>query len=1305
MVQPPLLTSVPWPKKVSRALSLTLIVLSAVILAGWWFRLGPLVQWFPHAAPVDPNTALGFLFFGAALLGLELGSPRAVFISLAGGLLGLLNGLENTFILSPGLSEWIARDRPLASGEVSVPMAMTVAIAFVLAAVPLVCLASSRPARFRNLSLALAASLLMSAGISTLIGYGLGLPAVYRWGGDTAIPPATAILLLLLGSALILVAWREHQKIRTGAPSWITVPVVVASTTLTLILWVGLRERERVYLGVTTQAAINSFASTLNNEFTRLGTAVERLARRWSESPATSDILREVDARALMEESPGCSAVTFVGPALHTRWLYPSRDNDPLVALDHGANPERRAALEAARGKNSPAALSATLAPPAAGFAAYAAVYHGDQFGGFAGAEFPYRRLFESLEQRLHLGTAWHLSVQLGDETLYETGRPEADVDAHRLESIFNIAARRFRITMSPTGPGLEHGRQNLPELALAAGFGITLLLGLSVHLARTARSSLHSSRLSNQRLVAENDERRRIEEKLKLSDERLRLALEATVIGISEWSLPANDLYQSPGLWTLLGYKSGDIPATPQGWTALIHPEDLPAYRAAIERQLTGTATFADQEYRVLTAAGSWRWLHSRSKTVARTASGTPSRIIGTLQDITPRKEAEAALRTSQATTRKLSLVAARTDNLVIIASQHGEVEWVNESFERVLEYQLDDIVGRSPADFMVGPDTNPRTLRRVQSALIRGEGLSTDITSYSKSGRKFHLHLEVQPVRNESGQLENFIAVLADITVRVETEHNLRRAKSEADAASKAKSEFLASMSHEIRTPMNGVIGMTSLLLDTKLDHEQRDYVATIRNSGEALLTIINDILDFSKIESGKMELERLPFDLSVCLEDVLDLMSVPAAAKKLELVYHIEDDVPAWIQGDVTRLRQVLVNLVNNAVKFTPAGGVAITVRRLPALAVSETAPGALTLEFSVTDTGIGIPPDRLNRLFRPFSQVDSSTTRRFGGTGLGLAICHRLCTLMGGNIHVTSTPGSGSTFTFSLLTESMPVPPGWGLPEMPAALNYGPVLCLDDNPITRLRLQSFLQSWGARPLPVSTIEETQRALADDIPPVALVLDHELIASETWAALRAQLIASDSPILLLTPPGIGAGQLAAFAGRPATATSTKPLRTPSLIRGLQSLFGATPESIPPFASITTERLLAHDIPLDILLAEDNPVNQKVALRYLERLGYRADFVGNGLEALNTLEARPYHLVLMDLQMPEMDGLEASRQVRLRLPADRQPKIIALTANALQGDRELCLAAGMDDYITKPVKLHEIADAIRRLFGTVAK
>ncbi|HUR57849.1 MAG TPA: response regulator, partial [Opitutaceae bacterium] len=624
-------------------------------------------------------------------------------------------------------------------------------------------------------------------------------------------------------------------------------------------------------------------------------------------------------------------------------------------------------------------------------------------------------------------------------------------------------------------------------------------------------------------------------------------------------------------------------------------------------------------------------------------------------------------------------------------------------EAFCRVMEYALDEVVGKNPAHFMLGPDTNPRTVARIRAAMARGQGISTDVVNYSKSGRKYHLHIEIQPVRNSAGEIENFIAVETDITARVETELQLRRAKSEADDASRAKSEFLASMSHEIRTPMNGVIGMTSLLMETSLSAEQRDFVNTIRTSGEALLTIINDILDFSKIESGKMELEQTPFELALCLEESLDLFALQASAKRLELVYQVAPDVPSWLVGDVTRLRQIIVNLVNNAVKFTPSGSISVQVRRAtreptplgfqPGLPED---PTHVILEFMVCDTGIGIPPDRVDRLFKAFSQVDSSTTRKYGGTGLGLAICQRLVELMGGSIRVESKVGEGSAFIFTLESEAASGSSNSGLSTVPVPLREGTVLCVEDHAVTQARLRTIFEQWGPHcVIAPDTAAAAQLAAQMSRPPALLVID----AAEFEAGMESGLLAGvKCPRILLYP--FGGNVPASPIDNLPTASTTKPLRTSLFVHTIITLFQPSRFGGSAVARMH-DRPIGEEIPLEILVAEDNAVNQKVALRFLEHLGYRAEAVGNGLEALHALESRRYDLVLMDLQMPEMDGYEATRQIRTRLPAGRQPRIIAITANAMQGDRETCIAAGMDDYISKPVKMHEVAAAIRRHFG----
>jgi CheY-like chemotaxis protein len=408
-----------------------------------------------------------------------------------------------------------------------------------------------------------------------------------------------------------------------------------------------------------------------------------------------------------------------------------------------------------------------------------------------------------------------------------------------------------------------------------------------------------------------------------------------------------------------------------------------------------------------------------------------------------------------------------------------------------------------------------------------------------------------------------------------------------------------------------------------------------------------------------------------------------------------------------GDVTRLRQVIVNLVNNAVKFTPAGSISLEVRR----AHRERAPlgfdsglredpSRIILEFTVRDTGIGIPADRMDRLFQAFSQVDSSTTRKYGGTGLGLAICARLTQLMGGAIRVESVPGHGSAFIFTIQTSAAPLGSDAGLPFLPSGLHGGHVLCVEDHPVTQARLRSLFEQWGAV-CHIAPDATAARQILGTLggPPQLLVIEGGNLDGPSAIDALADV---KCPRLVLYPFG-QAAPVAPDDGQP-FASTTKPLRTSALLQAITTLFSPAAAAAAR-AARTAERPLATEFPLDVLLAEDNAVNQKVALRFLDRLGYRAQAVANGLEAIAAVKARHVDLVLMDLQMPEMDGLEASRRIRAEVPADRQPKIIALTANAMQGDRELCLAAGMDDYISKPVKMHEIAAAIRRHFGKAPK
>jgi PAS domain S-box-containing protein len=627
---------------------------------------------------------------------------------------------------------------------------------------------------------------------------------------------------------------------------------------------------------------------------------------------------------------------------------------------------------------------------------------------------------------------------------------------------------------------------------------------------------------------------------------------------------------------------------------------------------------------------------------------------------------------------------------DLVCVVDFDGRLRRLNPAWEAVLGHTGEAVLYTSLMDF-VHPEDRPATEPQVRRLLDGSSKGSFENRMRCRDGSYRWVHWNAAPLPGQ----RLFFATGRDITERKRMTDELQQAKVAAEAASRAKSQFLANMSHEVRTPLNGILGMTGLALDTDLTTEQREYLGMANSSAEALLHIINDILDFSKIEAGKLELEAIDFDLYATVEEAVGLLAEKASVKGLELICHIDAQPPCWLRGDPGRLRQVLLNLAGNAIKFTERGEVVVCAR------LEDQGTAGTIVRCEVRDTGAGIPAEVQPRLFGSFTQADTSTTRKFGGTGLGLAISKRLVGLMGGEIGLTSEPGRGSTFRFTVhLAKGEVAPPP---PPRNDALRGLRALVVDDNATNRIVLTRSLAGWGLCVAEASNGAEALAALrsAEDAFALAL-LDFQMPQMdglELARHIKADPALAGVRLIMLTSLGVrGQREQARAVG--IDGYLVKPVRQSQLYDCLATVMAATKQLPPaptkPAADSERRPPVAHGP--RILLAEDNLVNQVLALRLLQKLGCCVDVVGNGREAVAAVARGEYALVFMDCEMPEMDGFEATGAIRQGETCSRRVPIIALTANAMQGDREACLAAGMDDYLSKPLGLRDLERMLRR-------
>jgi two-component system sensor histidine kinase/response regulator len=798
--------------------------------------------------------------------------------------------------------------------------------------------------------------------------------------------------------------------------------------------------------------------------------------------------------------------------------------------------------------------------------------------------------------------------------------------------------------------------------------------------------------------LQAALDDRGRLAVELRNTKESSTFAQASAGVATFDVNVQTDELTCSGNYFEFLS-----IPETHRGsdrasFLARIHPDDINTVLHP-ENKITGDSTTYQREYRIVLDHGQVRWINEKGN-ITRNSLGEATRIIGAMIDVTDLKSAEAALLAAE---ERLARAVRGTQDGLWEFNAVDKSFWFAPRFARMLGYEPGEL-GTDLDSFLnlAHPEDRERTHAAIWKHLGSDSPYDVEFRLRHKSGPYEWVRSRARGDFDAGGQSAKLAGSIQLITDRKEAEMATLNAVRVAESANRAKSDFVANMSHEIRTPMNGVLGMTELLLDTKLDALQRDYAETIRDSGASLLTVINDILDFSKVEAGKLELESVPVDLRDTFEDVCRLLSIHAHAKGLELTAQIDAGLPHLVKGDAGRIRQILLNLAGNAIKFTAQGEVSLEIK------VLATGENGTRVRCEVRDTGIGIPADRLQSLFAPFMQVDSSTTRRFGGTGLGLSIVRHLVELMGGETGVESTEGAGSLFWFTAHfapVSGSPQPPH----PAPDSIQGRRVLVVDDNATNRKVLMGQLLLCGVDPVSASSADEAlalmRQASNADRPYDAALLDH--LMPDCDGAELGRIIVQDASIkssrlILLTSSGQrGDGQLFAdigFAGYLLKPVTQRDL-TECLILALANTADSWHLKSQPMITRHALRAQRARSGNRILLAEDNPVNQKVAVRLLEKLDYRVDVVADGRAAVAAWQAGAFDLILMDCQMPHMDGYAAAREIRKLEAGKCHIPIVALTAHAMKGDEEKCRAAGMDDYLTKPIDRIKLDAALNRL------
>jgi PAS domain S-box-containing protein len=777
--------------------------------------------------------------------------------------------------------------------------------------------------------------------------------------------------------------------------------------------------------------------------------------------------------------------------------------------------------------------------------------------------------------------------------------------------------------------------------------------------------------------------------------EQRLAQSQRMAHVGSWEWNVVTNEVIWSDEEYRLFGFIPRAFAPSYDRYLASVHPDDRPLTVAWMNSVLANKKS-SELDNRIVRPDGEVRVLHSQA-TAILDDSGNVLRLVGTSQDITERKAADEALREAEV---KYRSIFEHSNDGIFQNTPEGCFLSANPALAQMLGFDSPEELIRERGDIERQGYANPVMRDKFKQALEENGFITNfEYEVYRKDGAKIWVAESARIVRDADGRVLYYEGSVQNITERKRAEVELRLAKEAAEAANRTKSEFLANMSHEIRTPMNGIIGMTDLALETKLNREQREYLGMVKSSAHSLLGLINDILDFSKIEAGKLELESIDFSLRDCIGGLLKPLGVRADQKGLELMADIPQDVPDHLVGDPMRLRQILINLTDNAIKFTERGEVVVKVINQAAL------NGESHLHFSIADTGIGIPPEKQRAIFEAFAQADGSTTRTYGGTGLGLSIASHLIDKMHGKIWIESKVDEGTTFHFTARLGVRDTPAPTVKHADPRDLAGLRTLVVDDNAVNRRILREMLVNWRMKPTLVESgqagLDEMLRAAKSDSAYQLVLLDAMMPEMDGFALaekIKKQPELADATVMMLSSV-MPAGSAARCGELGITGWLTKPVTQSELLDAILIAVGSDEGGTSRDADACSAGNEPRGSHLRILVAEDNPVNRAVATGILEKEGHVLVHAATGREAVEAFSDGFFDLILMDVQMPEMDGFEATRCIReLEEATGRHTTIVAMTAHAMAGDRERCLAEGMDDYLGKPVSRSELKAALER-------